>query len=625
MKKNIKIKRNLSKSEDWVFDLIEPEDMGLHSLDLMKSNFIKYYCIFFVFFLFLFFLRILYLNYGMDNLFHNKAELNYKRFIVEQSLRGIIYDRNGEQLLRNIPYNHAAIIPADIIKDEGERKKMFLSLSRILDTDYKEINNIYLNNKYSFRPILIKKDIDHEMEISIETDFHDISGVFVRRAYKREYIYGNKFSHVLGYLGVIDEETYKNNNDIYRADSLIGKMGIEAFYEDKLKGKDGGKTYIVNAQGKLVTKLSTNKPEEGEDIKLTLDKELQIKTYQALEKGLARAKSGAGVAIVMNPNNGEILAIVSLPDFDPNIFSSILSQEEWTKIISGNKYPFLNRSISGLYPPGSVFKLVTATGVLEEGIVLADDKINSPGTLSVVDKFDPEKIYVYKDWKLSGHGYLDIKQAMERSSDTFFYTVTGGFKDFKGLGIRKFIEYCKVFNIGEKLGIDLPGEKPGLLPSPEWKLEKRGASWYTGDTYNMSIGQGYLLATPLQVAYFTSVVASNGGFYSPHLILDSKEDFSINSRDDLKDELNVIKEGMRQSIINKKGTGKALKYFEPEIAGKTGTAQFETGKREHAWFTAFAPYENPEIVVTVLVEESGEGGTFALPVVKEIMEGYFGE
>jgi len=487
---------------------------------------------------------------------------------------------------------------------------------------FSDVSDIYKKNRFTFSPIVLKKDIDHETEISIETTFSDFPAIFVRRDFRRGYIYGPRYSHSLGYLGTVTEEEYKNTDKTYSKDSPIGRMGIEEFYEDSLKGIDGQKSIMVNAAGELVSEISFNNPIDGSDIFITIDNNLQNIVYNALANGIKRAKAKSGSAIVLNPNNGEILAMVSLPDFDPNIFEKSFSQDEWALMIENKDFPFLNRSISGLYPPGSTFKLVTATGVLSENIVKPDDKVDSPGTISIQDKFDPKKKYIYKDWKLSGHGFLDIREALAESSDTFFYKVTGGYEDFVGLGINKFTKYCALFQIGSLLGIDLPGEKSGLLPNPDWKLKTRGTSWYTGDTYNMAIGQGYLLTTPLQVANYTSIIANGGKIYKPH-IKKYDNNFLISDNRFSKEYIDTVREGMRMVITDNKGTARSMQYMKLKVAGKTGTAQFDKRKREHAWFTMFAPYENPEIVVTVLVEESGEGSSFALPVAREITQKYF--
>jgi len=616
----LKIDRKIEDSMNWEFGLIAPEDNDMSALTINRKLFMKTFFIIFVVIISIFFIRILFLNFGVLD-YNRKAEFNYKRTLNELSLRGIVYDRYGTKLVRNIPISHAAIIPADIPKDKVSRDKIFEQLSEILKVDTTSLYEIYEKFRFTFHPVILKRNIDHDTGIAIETVFAEYPSIFVKRDYNRDYLFGSNYSHILGYLGSIEPDKFKNNTSGYLNDSLVGKVGIEAYYEDSLRGKDGKRVIYVNSLGKLDSEISRINPESGTDLHITIDNNLQQNVYKALEKGIKRAKSTAGTAIVLNPKNGEILAMVSLPDFDPNIFSKPLTNNEWSALSSNQSFPFLNRSISGSYPPGSIFKLITSTAVLEEGIVTDTQKIDAPAFLSIIDKFDSNKTYIHKDWNSYGHGKIDIMSALAQSSDTFFYTVAGGYEDFKGLGIEKLVEYCKRFKVGEFSDIDLTGETSGLLPDPSWKKENRGAGWFTGDTYNMSIGQGYLLFTPLQIADLTMIVANGGSMYKPHLKQGDAE--LLADLTEFGKSFDTIRKGMRLSIEDKKGTGKALKYEDFEVAGKTSTAQFEKGKREHAWFTAFAPYEDPEIVVTVLIEEAGEGGTYSLPVVQEIMRGYF--
>jgi len=622
--KNIIFKRDdFNQSQSWEYNIVNSDEVTMISLKNKKSRFLVLYLIVFAMISVLLIGRMLYLNFVLGAELTQRSVANYKRVFVEKAMRGLVYDDNGNSLVFNTPYNSAAIIPADINKDVEIRKQVFAEMAELLDISADSIEAIYSENKYSFSPIKIKTNISHDEEIIYLAKFSTTPGIYIKKDFRRDYLYDNVFSHVLGYVGVVDSKTLQENEGAYYKDSLIGKTGVEAFYETKLKGKDSQKEKNVNSKGSVILDIPGEKPLSGGNITLTLDSDLQTKTYSALTSGIKRAKAVAGCAVVLDVKTGGVKAMVSLPDFNPNIFRENISSEEWNNLINSSDFPFLNRCISGVYPPGSVYKMVTSSAILQENVVNASTKVWAPGQLVIKDQYNPDKVYIHRDWKSSGHGYLTVRNAIEESADTFFYTVTGGFEGFVGLGINKLVQYSDVYNLGRVLGIDMPGEKAGLLPTPDWKQQTINERWSTGDTYNMSIGQGYLLTTPLQIAYVTSLVASDGDSIKPHVIANSENLQPKNNFPVDRDNLEIIKEGLRLVVTGKNGTAKSLQSFPVAVAGKTGTAQFQKNKREHAWFTSYAPYDNPEIVVTVLIEEAGEGSSFALPVAREILQAYF--
>jgi penicillin-binding protein 2 len=326
----------------------------------------------------------------------------------------------------------------------------------------------------------------------------------------------------------------------------------------------------------------------------------------------------------MNPNNGQIITLISLPAYDNNLFAQGISQVNYDKFLNNKNNPLFNRAISGEIPSGSTIKPVIAAAALQEGIITENTSFLSNGGLSIGQWFFP-------DWKFGGHGTTNVRKALAESVNTFFYYIGGGYKDFNGLGLDNLVKYMHLFGLGEETGIDLPGESSGFVPTKEWKEETKDETWYIGDTYHISIGQGDILTTPLQVANFTAVVANGGILYKPMVVsalLDEHNNLVRNIepviiRQNFVDAYNlqVVREGMRQAVTS--GSARSLSVLPVTSAGKTGTAQWSSRKANHAWFTGFAPYENPEIVITVLVEEGDEGSTMAAPIAKEIMQWYF--
>jgi len=357
---------------------------------------------------------------------------------------------------------------------------------------------------------------------------------------------------------------------------------------------------------------------------LSIDSDLQKKSEEILSANLKKLNLTKGAVIISDPNNGEILSLVSLPTFDNRLFAEGISADDYKKLIEDKDNPMFNRAISGEYPSGSTVKMIFAAAALQEKVITENTTILSNGGLKVAQWFFP-------DWKAGGHGLTSVRKAIAESVNTFFYYIGGGYQDFVGLGIERLVKYLNLFGLGNTLGIDLPNEATGFVPSQEWKEKVKGEKWYIGDTYNLSIGQGDLLVTPLQVNEWTAYFAAGGKEYQPHVvkeILDSN-DKTIKTitesplRDTLIDSYNVeiVRQGMRQTVTS--GSAKRLLDLPVDSAAKTGTAQWNTTKDPHAWFTAFAPYKNPQIVITVLVEEGKEGSSVALTVAHDIMAYYF--
>jgi len=557
------------------------------------------------------------------------AEGNRIRLRPIPSERGIIFDRNGKQLVQNIPSFSLAIIPQDFPNDTEKRQiiiSKIAAISSVPEEDIKKILEKYHN--YSYESIVIKENLDYETALKLYIQNADLPGVLVESGNKRDYIYTHSdnststvssLSHILGYLAKIDEKELANlQNQGYLLSDNIGKTAIEKVYETDLRGQYGKKKIEVNALGKEQNVIAEEPPLPGKNLFLTIDLEAQRELENLIKKKSEQIGKKRIAAVAMNPQNGEILAMVSWPSFDNNLFSGGIKTDEYQKLINNPDKPLFNRVIGGTYPSGSVAKFVVAAAALQEGIITAETSVLSVGGIYVGKWF-------FKDWKVGGHGRTNVFSAIASSVNTFFYYIGGGYKDFEGLGIERLTKYMRIFNLGEKTGIDLPGEDTGFVPSPDWKKQTKNEIWYIGDTYNLSIGQGDLLVTPLQVAEWTAAIANDGNLVTPHLNYQIEDPIkNINTTVNLPfkktgivsaETANTIRKAAQSCVTN--GSCRLLTTLPFTSGGKTGTAQWSSTKDTHAWFTAFAPYENPKIVITVLIEEGGEGGIVSIPIARD--------
>ncbi len=523
-------------------------------------------------------------------------------------------------------------------------------------------------------PIIVKRGVDYST--SLKTEVSKLTGVSVIPEAVRVYPDSTYFSHLLGYMGPISRDDYEANKGLYSPDDKVGQVGLEASLEDQLRGQRGESRYTVNSQEQIVEQIAARPPITGNNVSLTIDAALQISVTQALQEGLEEAKVNAGVAIVMRVTDGQILSMVSLPSYDNNLFSAGISQSAFDSLNTDPNLPMFDRAIGGAYPPGSTYKMITASAALQENVVTPDTTVLCPGYIEVPYTNNENQRTAFRDWRPQGHGNLNIIQALSESSDTFFYIMAGPHEEdrvihnddgtdtifytryynpgsrtpieFNGLGIEKLHQYAEAFGLGQRTGVELPGEVPGIAPDRAWKQTATPDNpWSLGDTLFTAIGQGDNLVTPLQLVNVTAVVANGGTLYQPQLVLNVTDPSGkivqgyqpkvIRQVPVSPQNLAIVREGMHQAVSDPvKGTASnhiTLKSI--QWAGKTGTAEFgepiavKDGKevrRAHAWFTAFAPYDKPEIAVVVLLEggqESLEGSTFAVPVADEILKAYF--
>ncbi|MBA7576393.1 penicillin-binding protein 2 [Candidatus Atribacteria bacterium 1244-E10-H5-B2] len=540
--------------------------------------------------------------------FKERAVENCIRALVEDAPRGRIYDRQEKLLVTNRPAVVVSIIPAEV----DDLEKLSERLSRIIGISPEEISQTVKNYRENpFKPVKILDDCKTNKIVEIEEKKDELKGVVLEVKPRRDYLYHEFAAHSLGYVGEIDkEELQQFGNPKFQGGDIIGKAGLEKYYDDILRGEKGGKEVEVDALGQEIATLLYQKPVPGKDLVLTIDRDLQLYGENLLfgEKGSI---------IVSDPNSGEILALVNRPSFNPNLFADGISHSDWQRLSSDADYPLTNRSVQGLYSPGSIFKVVTAIAALEEGVTDRKRKIYCSGSFELADQ-------VFTCWKETGHGSLSIVDGIAHSCNIYFYTLG------KDLGIERFNKYMQKFGLGEKTDIDLPAEAIGTIPSAQWKKREVKEIWFPGDTINLSIGQGYLLLTPLQVHNLITTIATEGEVYKLHLvkkIISADGDTVEEIKPEIYKKVNfspdtskIIKEGLRQTIL--KGTGWRANIKELALAGKTGTAQNPHGET-HAWFIGFAPYEDPEICITIFLENGGEGGEAAAPVARAMLEKYF--
>jgi len=552
----------------------------------------------------------------------NLAQENRLRSYPIKPLRGIIYDKYGKILARNQPRFALKVIPADLLKQADQFSEIVNDLQQHSDQSREEIEGVIEEHKNLSIPITVLENIPKQTALVLESKFSENPAVLIETIAQREYVQGERFSHILGYLGKINEQEYEQRPR-YFLDDWIGKTGLEHEYESVLRGTPGKKLVEVDSQGEIKNVFTKTEPSSGTSIYVSIDSGLQEKLYQEINHMLQRLNTNQAAGIAIDPRNGKVLALVSFPGFDNNEFIQGLSGEKFEQINKDPNKPLFNRAIGGAYPPGSTVKPIIAIGALTEEIIDPNRIINCQGLIKVQNKYYPDLFQIYRDWK--AHGPTDLIKAIAQSCNVYFYTIGGGYGDIPGLGVDKISEYLKKFGLGKISGIDLPGEVRGLIPNAEWKQEVKGEKWYLGDTYNISIGQGDTMVTPLQIALAISAIANEGTLFQPQLI--QRIDQEIVSPQVLSENLvdqetvELVKQGMREAVIS--GSARFLYDLPIKVAGKTGTAQAPNNPVPHGWFVGFAPYESPEIVIVVLIENGGGGSAVSIPVVKEVLRWYF--
>lgn len=558
--------------------------------------------------------------------YQEQSESNRIREVFIQPRRGKVFDRNGVILVNNVPGFTLYLIPEDIRDHDYVIRK----ISEVLGFSVDEIEKkIAQRSSSPYLPVKIKDGLTLKEVVLFEEDQLNLAGLKIEVEYQRNYVFGKLAAHVLGYVSEISEKQMDSAEyDNLPQGTLIGQYGIEKKYDQYLRGEPGEKGIEVDALGHEIKILDIKEPEGSKDLYLTID----LETQKAAEESLGEE---AGAIVAMDPETGDILAMTSHPEFDPQSLSDRISQKEWDSLLKDPFKPLNNRAIQGLYPPGSVFKILMSIAALEANQLDPSRYFSCQGAF-------PYGKRVFRDWKKGGHGPVDLHRSIVESCDVYFYKLG------EDLGIDLIADEAHRFGLGRLTGIDLPSEKEGLIPSSEWKLKTRNEQWFPGETISVSIGQGYVSFTPLQAAYMMSQVANGGYRYKPRLLKEAydrqtgkKEDFPpvlLETHEISHRTLKVVREALRGVVHEPHGTASSAKSEFFETAGKTGTAQVVAAKagfggninaktlpkllQDHAWFVAYAPFDHPKIVVAVLVEHGGHGGSTAAPLAKKVFEAY---
>jgi penicillin-binding protein 2 len=528
--------------------------------------------------------------------------------------RGILFDRNGVPLVDNRPAFTLSIIPREL----DDRDVVLGRLATLLGLPYQElVDAVDRVSTDSFLPVRIRRGLTMEDVAKVEEWKLDLPGVIVEVEPQRAYPTSRFAAHLLGYVREASDEQMKQGR--YRRGELVGQTGLERLLDEFLRGRDGGERIEVDAMGRAIRLVQQTDPHPGAQVVTTIDRRIQEVAEKAME-------GKAGAVVVMDPRNGDVLALVSTPAFEIDQFTGNIERAAWVRLVQDPQHPLLNRTSQAQYPPGSVFKIVLMAAGLQEASITPMDKVHCSGSFHFGDR-------TWKDWKTEGHGTVDLRRAIAQSCDVYFYTQ--GLK----IGGAAIAKYAKAFGFGAATGIDLGTEKFGLIPEPKPRKDRKTRAWTGGDTLNMSIGQGAVLVTPMQVARFMSAVANGGVLWKPRLVqrierpekgVVFRDPGQVNGHIELSPMVwAVIRDGL-WAVVNDGGTGGQARIPGLDIAGKTGTAQIIANSKsdkgqDHAWFAAFAPAKAPEAVVVVLVERGGHGGDAAAPVARKIFNAIFFE
>lgn len=561
------------------------------------------------------------------NYYRTISEKNYARTVATKAARGVIYDRNMTQIVFNVPSFDLTLVPSDFFKDRKNLEANKQALAAALEISLADLEERIKNavkNPNGFESVLILENIPKEKALLLEDKIKSLGGIKLENNALRQYIDGVQLSSLVGYSGRVSQKDLLSHPDYLPTDS-IGKDGLEASYEKDLRGVYGRTEVAVDSRGKVDRSVESQAPAAGHNLVLNVDAQLQKRLYGEIEKMTQKfPESTGGSAVALDPRTGAVLALVSYPSYDNNAFAGGISSADYQALLDAPNRPLFNRPLAGEYPPGSTFKPMVAAAAMQEKIIDPTRRIFDSGAIRVGG-------WTFVDWR--AHGSVDLVKAIAQSCNVYFYTVGGGYGDIQGLGAERLKKYANLFGLGELTGIDLPGERSGLIPDAAWKQKNRNERWYIGDTYHMAIGQGDVLSTPLQIANYTAAIANGGTLYRPQVVnrlLNSEgvvvqqiQPEAIRQGIVDADAIAWVQKGMRANVLS--GSGMSISSLEVQSAGKTGTAQYAGNKKSHAWYTVYAPYQNPEIVLTVMVEGGGEGHAAAVPVAKEILRWYFGE
>ena len=587
------------------------------SVDIQRR--LPFLAAFVIVFTVLLFVRLWFLQVVKGDYYYDLAENNRIRPVKIGPPRGIIYDRKGRPFVENVLVFDIALVPEDA-QDLGATIKKLSSLIKVKEESIRTALADAAPVRAKYEPVKIKEEAPWEEVAVVEAHQEDLPGVIVEPVHRRHYPYGGLASHQMGYIGKISQAQRKQEQTAIGL--LVGQGGLEKTYDKLLRGVSGRRMIQVNAAGMKVKDLGIEDPKPGTDIYLTIDLDVQ----QAAEEALG---ARAGAVVAMDPGTGEIIALTSHPNYDPNLFPRGIAPKDWVRLSNDPSHPLYNRAIQSVYPPGSTFKVIVSLAGLDSGLIKLDDKVTCTGSIKSGKKS-------FRCWKKAGHGALTFHRGLVESCDVYFYTMGDR------IGFDRVAQYARNMGLGSITGVPLTDEKAGLIPTVAWKKEKVGEPWYPADNYINSIGQGFVLVSPIQACQMIGAIANGGLFYKPYLLKQTRDRETgvvKKTRPDRKGRIildSAALEEVRKAlfgVVNEPG-GTAHGAATPlaTVAGKTGTAQVIAQKipgqklfgkqQDHAWFIAYAPAEKPQIAVAVLVEHGGHGGAAAAPIAKKVIEEY---
>ncbi|TWI68216.1 peptidoglycan glycosyltransferase [Desulfobotulus alkaliphilus] len=556
---------------------------------------------------------------------HEYARLSENNCIRLQSIpphRGLIYDRHGALLVDNRPAYDLLIVPGDV----GNMEEVLGRLAVLSDIPVSEFQErLERERGPGYRAVLLRQDLDRDAVGLISARRYDLPGVRIEARPRRQYMYPGLAAHLIGYLGEVSPaELQRPENKDLRGGDFIGKTGVERVYDAVLRGERGGRQVEVNVRGQVIRILHTVPAKPGGSLYLALDRDLQSHTESLME-------GRVGAVVALDPTNGQVLAMVSSPSFDQNLFARGIRTDEWRSLAQNPHRPMENKAIQGLYPPASTYKMISAIAALEEGVVDSETRFFCSGSLRFGDRN-------FRCWRRTGHGNLNLREALERSCDVYFYHVA------QRLGVDRLAWYARAAGFGRRTGVDLDHEEAGLVPTAGWKRRRTGVSWQAGETLSVIIGQGYNLATCMQAAVMTAALGNGGILFRPQVALEIRKTGGevmrpftpeVTGRLPVSPEnLELVRLSMRDVVHAAQGTARGIRTSEFDMGGKTGTAQVlsrrtdeeesssRPGFEPHAWFVAFAPYDDPRIAVAVIVEHGEGGARVAAPIAAEVMRSY---
>ena len=554
--------------------------------------------------------------------YHAMSENNRLRFVPVAASRGAILDRGGKVLVSNRPSFSLAVIPQEV----ADKEALLSLLANLLGLDRTEMSERWEKNKgrAKYYPIVLASNISRDHVEIVEENRLRLPGVEIEMKPVREYTSGQLAAHLLGYIGEVSEkELTSSGYEDFNPGDYVGKNGIERALEKELHGGDGGRQLEVDARGRVLRTISESYPTVGNSVVLTIDAAVQKQAERAFG-------DQAGAAVMIDVTNGEILAFVSNPGFDPSLFSGKLPADVWQGYLDDKRHPLENKALSGQYPPGSTFKMITALAGLQNSIINDSTSVNCNGSYDLGTS-------TFKCWNKKGHGTTNLRKSLRESCDVFYYQLG------EKLGVDKIAATAHSFKLGAPLGVELLNERSGLIPTAEWKQKRFGKRWYHGETLPVAIGQGAVLLTPIQLASMTATIANEGTIYRPHLVkrivdadgkmLRETKTEVIGTTEFPKESFRLVKQGMFAVVNEPGGTGAMARQYDVKVAGKTGTSQVvklrdsKSGTpyqyRDHALFVAFAPFDKPEVAVAVVVEHGEHGGAAAAPIAGRILRSYF--